>query len=54
MNVAEGSKWYVISIEWLNNWKSYVGYEGDEDMERKFPGQILNDDILDDDKKEII
>ena len=54
MNIEKGSKWYIISLDWLNNWKAYVGYEGDEEMEKKFPGPITNEDILDDDQKEII
>lgn len=46
MDVQPGSKWYVVSFDWLNKWKSYVGFDGDTDMEREFPGPCDNKDIV--------
>jgi hypothetical protein len=53
MDVEEDSIWYLLSSEWLNIWKDYVGYEDDDAssdvrMHTHHPGMILNDDILDD------
>ena len=51
MDVAPGSKWYLVSSEWLKNFKEYVlqnsGDESDANMKVDHPGLITNEDILD-------
>ena len=44
MDVQPNSTWFVLSSEWLKNWKLYVGY--DEMQGGEFPGPITNEDII--------
>jgi hypothetical protein len=44
MDIQPNSIWYVVSIEWMKNWKLYVGYDGMQGGE--FPGPIKNEDII--------
>lgn len=52
MDVAPGSKWYLVSSSWLKNFKEYVLQSStdshDVDMRIEHPGPITNEDILDD------
>lgn len=50
MDVAPGSKWYLVSAQWLKSFKEYVSQPemgGDARMDVEHPGMILNTDILD-------
>lgn len=44
MDVQPASEWFLISAQWLKNWKLYIGFDGMEGGE--FPGAINNDDII--------
>lgn len=51
MDVAEGSEWFLISVEWLNKWKEYTKYDTndsttDASMDTPHPGMITNEDII--------
>ena len=50
MDVTPGSKWYLISAEWLKKYKEYIMQPsdgtGDVKMDIEYPGMILNEDIL--------
>lgn len=50
MDVAPGSKWYLLSAEWLKNFKEYILQNesgADASMKIDHPGTITNEDILD-------
>lgn len=44
MDVKAGDVYYIISAQWLKNWKLYVGFNGMQGGE--FPGPISNEDII--------
>ena len=52
MDVEAGSKWFVLSLDWFNKWKSHVGFDGGEPG--PYPGPIMQDDIVDDEDRAIV
>ena len=49
--VTAGSKWYMVSIKWIDKWQKYTYFDlltGSEESqeERHHPGKITNSDIL--------
>ena len=52
MDVQADSTGYVMSLDWFNRWKLYVGYDGD--VSGEFPGPCNQDDIVDDEAIPIV
>lgn len=52
MKILENQEYYIISANWLRNWKLFVGYDGMEGGE--FPGSINNEDIIEVESHKII
>lgn len=48
MDIKEGQEFYVVSANWIKNWKTYIGFDGMEGGD--FPGPITNDDIIEEEK----
>ena len=44
MDVKPGQNYYVVSMQWIKNWKLYVGFDGMQGGD--FPGPINNEDII--------
>jgi hypothetical protein len=49
MDVKDGEDYYVVSAQWMKDWKLYVGYNGMSGGE--FPGPITNSDIIEYEKE---
>ena len=52
MDVQPDSVWYVMSLDWFNRWKLYVGFDGE--VTGEFPGPCSQDDIMDDEQIPIV
>lgn len=39
-----GSKWFIVSMEWIQKWRAYVGLENSDSPAH--PGAIDNSDII--------
>ncbi len=52
MDIRKDEKFYIISANWLKQWKTYVSY--DQMGGGDFPGPINNDDIIEEEKHSVI
>ena len=58
MDVEENSKWYILSLNWLQKWRDYVASATDSSssdaaMEAEYPGMILNNDIIEEQEHQL-
>ena len=43
-----------MSLTWLNKWKKFIGFDGDEDMEDSHPGACNNEDLVEETDSQIV
>ena len=43
--VKNDSIWYIISMNWINKWQQFIGFDGEPDS-KSHPGKMDNSDII--------
>jgi len=45
-SVKIGSIWYVVSLNWIEKWQKWVGYDDEKDKSDVSPGQMDSSDLV--------